>query len=452
MKFFLLLSMWVAIGLASNVQNAKTLDALLQDVQNDVSAQKNMDEKRLKAFLKSSSDAKKMLQQARQALKQEKAQTEVLKANFQQNKAQIDALSQTLEKKSEHLKELFGIAKQEMRDFASLMRSSMTSTQFPSRDNALLKSAQQQANPSIADMRLFYERYIQEIIESGKVATYTTSYISKEGKKEESLCTRVGLFSAFNEQGYLRYDDSLQQFIALQRQPNALEYIDAFYHSNELVKPMLIDPTRGVLFSMLKERASVTERIKQAGVIGYIILVLGALTLLFGGYKYVKLHYMARAINRQSRATDIDERNALGRLLNTFEKNRQRDIQTIESKIDSALLKELPSINAGLPMIKLIAAVAPLLGLLGTVTGMIETFQSITLFGTGDPKLMAGGISQALMTTVLGLVVAIPVLFAYNIIHAKAKTIIEVLTQQSAAMVAKHLEMLPNNVDDSKGA
>ncbi|MEA3523503.1 MAG: MotA/TolQ/ExbB proton channel family protein, partial [Campylobacterota bacterium] len=149
-----------------------------------------------------------------------------------------------------------------------------------------------------------------------------------------------------------------------------------------------------------------------------------------------------RKIKKQVISSEIDESNPLGRILKSFEKHKSKDLTTIESKLDSALIKEIPSIQSGLPMIKLIAAVAPLLGLLGTVTGMIETFQSITLFGTGDPKLMAGGISQALMTTVLGLVVAIPILFIYNIVNAKAKKIIEILMQQSSAVVAKHLELL----------
>jgi biopolymer transport protein ExbB len=131
----------------------------------------------------------------------------------------------------------------------------------------------------------------------------------------------------------------------------------------------------------------------------------------------------------------------LGRILSSFEKYQKNDVATIQSKLESAVLGEIPNINSGLAMLKLIAAVAPLLGLLGTVTGMIETFQSITLFGTGDPKLMAGGISQALMTTVLGLVVAIPVLFLHNILQAKSRRIITVLTQQSSALVARTLEM-----------
>jgi len=133
--------------------------------------------------------------------------------------------------------------------------------------------------------------------------------------------------------------------------------------------------------------------------------------------------------------------NPLGRVLSVYDNEKsESDLETLEMKLDEAVLKELPQIEKGLPLIKLLAAVAPLLGLLGTVTGMIATFQSITLFGTGDPKLMAGGISQALITTVLGLVAAIPLLFMHNIVNGRSKRLIQILDQQSAGLIAQQAQ------------
>ncbi|MCP4045074.1 MAG: MotA/TolQ/ExbB proton channel family protein, partial [Gammaproteobacteria bacterium] len=109
-------------------------------------------------------------------------------------------------------------------------------------------------------------------------------------------------------------------------------------------------------------------------------------------------------------------------------------------KIDEAILAEIPALERGTGLIKLLAATAPLLGLLGTVTGMIVTFQSISLFGTGDPKLMAGGISQALVTTVLGLVVAIPLLFGHNLVASLSRSLVQRLDEQSAGMLARTME------------
>ena len=134
------------------------------------------------------------------------------------------------------------------------------------------------------------------------------------------------------------------------------------------------------------------------------------------------------------------DNNPLGRVLQVAARYPNEDLEKLELRIDEAILKETPAFNRGVRLLKLLAAVAPLLGLLGTVTGMIGTFQSITLFGTGDPKLMASGISQALVTTMLGLIVAVPLLFAHAMIHARGQRFIQILDEQSAGLIAKHFE------------
>ena len=432
---------------------ATTLDTLLQDVNTDVNTLQKEDASREKAFLSDLNKAKKQLSAMKSALKKENAKTERLKTTFKTQKERIRNYNLELEKKSENLKDVFTITKQEARDFKSLLDTSMTSTQYKTRGAFLETISLSHDNPNIETIREFWQKYLQEIIASGKIVSYETELVNSQGTQEKKSVTRIGLFSAFDDHQYLRYDDSLHEFVQLMRQPtsSATEYIKKYNSasSSEIV-PALIDPTRGVLFDMLKERATIMERIEQGGIIGYVILTLGALTLLYSLIKFISLMLTDRKIKHQIIGSDIHEDNPLGRILKSFEKHKTKDITTIESKLDSALIKEIPAIQAGLPMIKLIAAVAPLLGLLGTVTGMIETFQSITLFGTGDPKLMAGGISQALMTTVLGLVVAIPILFIYNILNAKAKKIIETLTQQSSALVAKYLELLHGSPESYK--
>lgn len=117
--------------------------------------------------------------------------------------------------------------------------------------------------------------------------------------------------------------------------------------------------------------------------------------------------------------------------------------ETLELKLDDAVLREIPALEVRLVWLKILAAVAPLLGLLGTVTGMILTFQQITLFGTGDPKLMAGGISQALVTTVLGLIVAIPMVLLHAMLNARSKGLIQVLEEESAGLIAEQSERRP---------
>jgi biopolymer transport protein ExbB len=126
--------------------------------------------------------------------------------------------------------------------------------------------------------------------------------------------------------------------------------------------------------------------------------------------------------------------------MSVYTDNKDIDIETLELKLDEAILRESAPLETGLNFIKVLYVVAPLLGLLGTVVGMIATFQMITLFGTGDPRMMAGGISTALVTTVLGLVVAIPLTLLHAFLQGKSKALIQILEEQAAGIIARLAE------------
>jgi biopolymer transport protein ExbB len=175
--------------------------------------------------------------------------------------------------------------------------------------------------------------------------------------------------------------------------------------------------------------------------VGYVIIALGAVALLVALERIIMLTLVAAKVRQQKRQVDAPSNaNPLGRVLNAYHANQGVDAETLEMKLGEAILKETPSINRALTFLKIVSVAAPLLGLLGTVTGMINTFQAITLFGTGDPKTMAGGISQALVTTVEGLCVAIPVVFLHSAASSRAKAIIHMLQEQSAGLIAEYME------------
>ena len=203
----------------------------------------------------------------------------------------------------------------------------------------------------------------------------------------------------------------------------------------------VIDPTRGALLGMLTEKPSLGERIDQGGIVGYAILALGAIGILFALYRFIYLMGVTTKVRKQLEHPQApSDDNPLGRILSVCHSQNPQSPEDLEVTLDDAIIKEIPKLEAGHGYIKLLAAIAPLMGLLGTVTGMIETFQAITLFGTGDPKLMAGGISQALVTTVLGLVMAIPLLFAHSLISGRSKAVIQILDEQSAGLLASRIE------------
>jgi biopolymer transport protein ExbB len=187
-------------------------------------------------------------------------------------------------------------------------------------------------------------------------------------------------------------------------------------------------------------RPNLQERVQQGGLVGYLIIALGIIGLLIALERMVVLGIASRKVSAQLKSDTPRQDNALGRVLSVHDANKAADTETLELKLSEAIFKETPTLNRALLFLKIISVVAPLMGLLGTVTGMIKTFQAITLYGTGDPKLMAGGISQALVTTVLGLCVAIPMVLLHTLVSGRSRRIVQVLQEQSAGIIATHAE------------
>ena len=253
----------------------------------------------------------------------------------------------------------------------------------------------------------------------------------------------IGTFNLISDGKYLEWRPKFQMISELVRQPadRFLEDAAALQTAEAGFSGFGIDPSRGAILGLLIQAPSIMERIDQGGVIGYIIFYgLGSVSLILVLISGATLLVTRGKVKAQMRSDVVNTNNPLGRVLSVYDSNKSVDVETLELKLDEAILKETPALERFLTMIKIIAAVAPLMGLLGTVTGMINTFQSMTLFGTGDPKLMAGGISQALVTTVLGIVVALPTLFLHSVVAGWSKGIIHTLEEQSAGIIAVHAE------------
>jgi biopolymer transport protein ExbB len=210
---------------------------------------------------------------------------------------------------------------------------------------------------------------------------------------------------------------------------------------------LALDPSLGSLLNALTDTPSPTERVQQGGYVGYVIISLGIFALILGLFRWVVVSTTSRKVARQKKSDRVDESNPLGRVLAVFDKNRAADSETLELKLDEVVLRESSQIQRLMWIVKTVSVVAPLLGLLGTVTGMIQTFQAITLFGAGDPKMMAGGISEALVTTMLGLITAIPLVLLYDTLSNSARGVIDILDEQSAGLIASRAER-----DDLAGA
>ncbi|MGC3874959.1 MotA/TolQ/ExbB proton channel family protein [Halomonas sp. GXIMD04776] len=288
--------------------------------------------------------------------------------------------------------------------------------------------------------------------ESGRIEHLTTPVADAEGQVTDQEVVRLGDMAAFSNNHWLRQGKGDMPPAVIEHTPTAAqENLKAF--ASEEGEGLLLDPTRGKVLDALAQHPSLLERFHQGGAVGYVVVALGALGLLVALIQYGYLLSVTARLRRQLKHLDrLRHDNPLGRILAKFQAVRQGlASEALEARLDEALLAEQPRLERGQALVKLLAAIAPLLGLLGTVTGMIVTFQAITVFGTGDPQLMAGGISQALVTTVLGLITAVPLLFAHTALTSRSRRLIGVLEGQASAVLAEHLEAQPMAVDNRHG-
>ena len=386
-----------------------------------------------------------LLNQSRSERNRQERESSRLEQLFKSRQTEIVAARAALDERLGALKELFGVLQTVSGDTQGRFNSSLTNLQFPDREEFLVALGSKMASAtelaSIEDIeRLWFELH-REIVESGKIVRFNHLVFQADGQQAEQEIIRVGLFNIISDAGYLKVntDGSISE---MSPQPDsrlrgsARDLMDATGGTVEFG----LDGTGGGILALLVLSPTVMDRIHQGGIVGYCIIALGALGLLMAIWRWFGLSGDSRRVKAQLKRDTASTDNPLGRVLAAYESNQSADTETIELKLSEAALKEIPGLTKGLLFIKVISVVAPLMGLLGTVTGMIKTFQVITLYGAGDPKLMAGGISQALMTTVLGLVVAIPMVLLHTVVSGQSRRIINIIQSQSAGLVARHSE------------
>jgi biopolymer transport protein ExbB len=434
------------VGTASAQEDARSMAELLRLIEQGQARDSQEARKREAAFAQNKNQQQSLLNQARAERTREEQTSAALEAEFEKNQQQIITARQALDERLGALKELFGVLQTVSGDAQGRFSASLTNIEYPDRSQFLFdlgtKMAGASSLASIEDIETLWGMLQKEIVETGKVTRFTHLVTKADGQQEELEVVRVGAFNIVSENGYLEYDPGEKSIAELLRQPEgrytstAMDMMDA----TESPVDFGVDVTKGGILGLLVESPTIRDRIEQGGIVGYCIIALGIIGLLIALLRWVALSNASRKVTAQLKRDTASTDNPLGRVLAAYESNRGADTETIELKLSEAALKEMPDLTKGLLFIKVVAAVAPLMGLLGTVTGMIKTFQVITLYGAGDPKMMAGGISQALMTTVLGLVVAIPMVLLHTVVSGQSRKIVNILQSQSAGLVAQHSE------------
>ena len=428
-----------------------TVEALLKLVREGKTKEQSENSKREAQFMADKNKQAGILAAEKRELARQERIADQLEAEYKKNEATLRVKEDAYKKELGSLVELFGHLQSSAGEAAVQFSGSLTSAEYglervDKLNDLTSKMSETTELPTINEIEELWFQLKRELIASGQVVSFETTVIDVDGESSTCSVTRVGLFNAVCDGKYLEYVSASGQYAFLPRQP-AGRYTKTAKkvgqaEVNEQVK-FGVDPTGptgGSLLANLIQTPSLAERAAQGREVGYAIIFVGLIGIGIAFWKLWSLYVLGRAVRAQASSKAVDPRNPLGRVLKVGEENFKKDIDTLELKLAEAIMAERPSIERGIGAVRIISVVAPLAGLLGTVTGMIVTFQMITLYGTGDPKLMAGGISQALVTTVLGLLVAIPTTLLHSFTASSAKGIISVLEEQSTGILAERAE------------
>jgi len=422
-----------------------TLDELVRQVRTGTTTRQLELAEREQRFLESRDERARLLQEIEAQRRQAEAEADRLRAAFELGEAELADLETELEENAGDLREVFNVARQTAADVLPALQNSLVQAQRQDGIELLDVLSSGETTPTSRQLRELWLLLLEEMNASGKVARFDTRVIGADGSEADRSVTRIGTFTAVSNGDYLRYLPESGNLLVLPRQPKGVDTdaIRRFEAAEFPIERISVDPSRGAILALVVQAPDLTERISQGGVIGYIILCIGAIGLILGAERLSASWFAQRSMKRalviQNSADPlpVDTGHAIGQLQQaTEDSDLVKDADALSAKLDEIVMINAERLRRGLPALAIFAAVSPLLGLLGTVTGMIETFQVITLFGAGDPRLMSGGISQALITTQLGLSVAIPLLLIHSFVSSRMNSLIATLDETAAQLFA----------------
>ncbi|MEI7948971.1 MAG: MotA/TolQ/ExbB proton channel family protein [Gammaproteobacteria bacterium] len=444
-----------SVGLSSVVCAQSGLDDVLNKAKATRAAEAALYAQRAKEY-NAMSDAEKQraMQQASANRAAVQSQVDVKARKYSENDLAITQMNKQLQEQARKLglTEIFGSARQIAGDNAIHLKQSLVSAQFADDRVQFLTSvasAERVLTPKQLE-RLALEMQ-REMTADSEVVTYKGMVVEANGNPITADITRIGPFTAVANGKFLTYIPALSRLSMLRRQPAESELMHeaaALQSTSTGYVEAVVDSTRGTLMGMYVERPNMNERIQKGEEVGYVIITVGVLGVLAFLFQLAYLIMARMGVSTQMRDLQHPKRNnALGRVLLAFKGDSSKieeNAEVAELRISEAVMREVPKLERFQPFLRLAVAAGPLLGLVGTVWGMIRTFQSITESGSSDPKLMAGGIGQAMIATVLGLGVAVPLLFGNALLTSLSRSIVQLLDEQSTGMLAENIEKRKN--------
>ncbi|PMM57799.1 MotA/TolQ/ExbB proton channel family protein [Vibrio splendidus] len=367
--------------------------------------------------------------------------TDVLTQTFSDNENKLARFEEKLRLETGSLGELFGVVRQNAKELGAELSSTVNSVDRAEHTATVEQIIDAKSLPSMPQLSGLWMSMVEQIQASSELSKSQIAFINGEGNTQKANAYRLGSIGLVTDQGYVSWNTQREDAIAYLKQPsNGPTFASLSALANGDVSNIVVDPSRGFMLEQLALEPSLTDRLQAGGVVGKVILGLLAIGLIIALVRGISLAIARQKIRAQLKNPEQAGDNPLGRVLAVYNKEQNQTVEALELRLLEAVVDEQTHLEKGLSMLKLLAALAPMLGLLGTVTGMIETFQVITQFGNGDPKVMAGGISMALVTTVLGLVAAMPLLLAHNILSTQSENIRNILEKQGIGLVAEQAE------------
>lgn len=442
----LVLATTTFVSFVAVAQAATNLDDLLEQTRSAREQQQKADSARETNFLADRDHQAALLAAAIHSRDEAEARSKTISAEFDGNERRIAEQQDLMTQRLGSLGELFGVVRQVAADTSTVLYNSLVSTEFPKRDEFFASLGKSKELPSTPDLERLWFELQREMTASGQVSRFQTNVVGADGSSKPAEVVRVGTFVAVSSGRYLNHLPSLGTLAVLPRQPSddLLEIAGVLQAAKSGYVEAAVDPSRGALLAMMVQRPTVTERIEKGEAVGYVILVVAGIGLVLAIYQILYLIRVRSAVHRQ--LTDLaapSEDNPLGRVLGSVRTSSatiEEDAEVVELRVSEAVLREVPRLERFQAFLRLAVAAGPLLGLIGTVIGMIITFQSITESGSSDPRLMANGIGQAMIATVLGLGCAIPLLFLNAGLSSLSRHIVQILDEQSTGLLAESLE------------
>jgi biopolymer transport protein ExbB len=433
---------WLSVALISSValmsHTTFASDTLLQKAQQENRQQQAHNVTREASFNKTEQEIQALKNQLAAERTALQAEADALSATFSENEAELSQLEEKLRLETGSLGELFGVVRQNAKELESELKNAVTGVDGNSYQNEIDAIVAAKSLPTLPQLRAMWRSMEEQIKVSGELAKVSFTLLDGEGREQTINGVRLGAMALLDDTGYVKWNGQRGDAVNYLRQPDNAPTASSLTSGD--IENIVIDPSRGILLEQLANSPSLQDRLNAGGVVGKIILGLLAIGLIIALIRGVSLMIARQKIAQQLKNPAQPADNPLGRVLAVYQKDKHRSVEALELRLLEAVVDEQTHLEKGLSMLKLLAALAPMLGLLGTVTGMIETFQVITQFGNGDPKVMAGGISMALVTTVLGLVAAMPLLLAHNVLSSQAENIRNILEKQGIGLVAEQAE------------